>query len=80
MMIEAVANIGELLKREWRIVLKPKLDVLVGRKWGLVTFDRFSSGMSRCLVVGRQNVGNTNVVIKNSSTYMSTHLACFRAI
>jgi len=30
--IEAVADVGELLKRERAIVLKPKFNVLVGRK------------------------------------------------
>ena len=32
LVIEAVADVGELLKRERAIVLKPKFNVLVGRK------------------------------------------------
>ena len=59
--IEAVADVGELLKGHRSIVLKPQLNVLVGWERWPRSLDGSSSWMPRRLVIGKQNSGRQGV-------------------
>ena len=83
-MVQRIPDVSELLECERRIVLEPKIDVLVRREfWRVRPFDFECCSMPRRHLIHKQNVGyeSGSSIFRHSISpkISSTHLACFRS-